>query len=54
MGEEWLRVFENRVVRRMFGPKGRELTGNRQNYVPWRVRNLYLSTNAIMIIKLRG
>ena len=32
MGEEHrLRVFENRVTRRIFGPKGDEVTGNWRN-----------------------
>jgi hypothetical protein len=25
--EHWLRMFENRVLRRMFGPKSEEVTG---------------------------
>jgi hypothetical protein len=28
-----LRVFENRVLRRIFGPKRVELTGNGENYI---------------------
>ena len=34
MGEELrLRVFENRVFRRVFGPKRDEVTGNGENYI---------------------
>jgi hypothetical protein len=28
-----LRVFENRVVRRIFGPRRDEVTGNRRKYI---------------------
>jgi hypothetical protein len=28
-----LRVFENRVLRRIFGPKRDEVTGNGENYI---------------------
>jgi hypothetical protein len=28
-----LRVFEDRVLRRIFGPKGDEVTGNGENYI---------------------
>jgi len=28
-----LRVFENRVLRRVFGPKRDEITGNEENYI---------------------
>jgi len=28
-----LRVSENRVLSRMFGPKGDEVTGNGENYI---------------------
>jgi len=31
--ERRLRVFENRVLRRIFGPKRDEGTGSRENYV---------------------
>jgi hypothetical protein len=34
LGEERrLRVFENRVLRRVFGPKRDEVTGNGENYI---------------------
>ena len=31
--EHKLRVFENRVLRRVFGPKRDELTGNGESYI---------------------
>jgi hypothetical protein len=31
--ERRLRVFENRVLRRIFGPKRNEETGNGENYI---------------------
>jgi hypothetical protein len=31
--ERRLRVFENRVVRRIFGPKRDDVTGNGENYI---------------------
>jgi hypothetical protein len=50
---ERLRVFENRVLRRIFGPKRDEMTGE------WRLRNkelnvLYSSPNVVRVIKSRG
>ena len=36
-----LRVFENRVLRRVFGPKGDEVTGNGENYI---MRSLVICT----------
>ena len=36
-----LRVFENRVLRRVFGPKRGEVTGNGENYI---MRNLVICT----------
>ena len=33
MEERRLRVFENRVLRRVFGPKRDEVTGNGENYI---------------------
>jgi hypothetical protein len=48
--ERRLRVFENRVLRRIFGPKRDEVTGE------WRKRNeepndLYSSSNIIRVIE---
>jgi hypothetical protein len=50
--EHRLRMFENRVLRRIFGPKRDEVTGE------WRtlheeLRNLYSSPSIIRIIKSR-
>ena len=39
--ERRLRVFENRVLRRVFGPKREELTGNGENYI---MRSLVICT----------
>jgi hypothetical protein len=39
--ERRLRVFENRVLRRVFGPKRDEVTGNGGNYIK---RSLMIST----------
>jgi hypothetical protein len=52
-GEHKLRVFENKVLRRMFGPKRDKVTGG------WRIlhneefRDLYSSPSKIRIIKSR-
>jgi len=32
-GERRLKVFENRVLRRLFGPKRDEVTGSGENYL---------------------
>ena len=39
--ERRLRVFENRVLRRVFGPRGTRLQGNGENYI---MRSLVFST----------
>ena len=39
--ERRLRVFENRVLRRVFGPKRDEVTGNGGNYI---MRSLVICT----------
>jgi len=39
--ERRLRVFENRVLRRIFGPKPDEATGERENYI---MRSLMICT----------
>jgi hypothetical protein len=44
-------VFENRVLRRVFGPKRDEVTGNGENYI---MRNLVISLpNIVRIVKSR-
>ena len=37
-----IQVFENRVLRRVFGPKRDEVTGNGENYI---MRSLGICTN---------
>jgi hypothetical protein len=39
--ESRLRLFENRVLRRIFGPRRDEVQGSRENYT---VRNLMICT----------
>jgi hypothetical protein len=51
--EHRLRVFENRVVRRIFGPKGDELTGDWRKLHNEGLRKLYSSPNIIRMIKSR-
>jgi hypothetical protein len=51
--ERRLRVFENRVLRRMFGPKRDEVTGEWGKLQNEKLRDLYSSPSIIRIIKLR-
>jgi hypothetical protein len=48
-----LRVFENRVLRRIFGPKRAEVTGEWRKLHNEELRDLYPSPNIIRIIKSR-
>jgi hypothetical protein len=48
-----LRVFENRVLRRIFGPKRDEVTGEWRKLHNEELHNLYLSLSIIIIIKSR-
>jgi hypothetical protein len=48
-----VRVFENRVVRRMFGPKRDEVTGVWRKLHNEELRDLYSSPNIIRIINSR-
>jgi hypothetical protein len=48
-----LRVFENRVLRRIFGPKRDEVTGEWRKLHIEELHNLYSSPNIIMQIKSR-
>jgi hypothetical protein len=51
--EHRLRVFENRVLRRIFGPKRDEVTGQWRKLHNKELHNLYSSPNTIRMIKSR-
>ena len=48
-----LRVFENRVLRRIFGPKRDEVTGEWRKLHNEELNNLYTLPNIIPVTKLR-
>jgi hypothetical protein len=51
--EQRLRVFENRVLRRIFGPKRDEVTGRWRKLHTEELHNLYSSQSIIRTIKSR-
>jgi hypothetical protein len=51
--EHRLRVFENRVLRRIFGPKRDEVTGEWRRLHKEELYDLYSSPNIIRVIKSR-
>jgi hypothetical protein len=51
--EHRLRVFENRVLRRIFGPKGDEVTGEWRKLHNEELHILYFSPNIIREVKSR-
>jgi hypothetical protein len=51
--EHRLRVFENRVLRRIFGPKRDEVTGGWRKLHNEEIHNLYSSPSKIRMIKSR-
>jgi hypothetical protein len=51
--EHRLRVFENRVLKRIFGPKKHEVTGEWRKLHSGELHNLYLSPDIIRQIKSR-
>jgi hypothetical protein len=51
--EQRLRVFENRVLRRIFGPKRDEVTGDWRRLHNEELNDLYSSPNIIRVIKSR-
>ena len=51
--ERRLRVFENRVLRRIFGPKIDEVTGEWRKLHNKELNNLYCSPNIVRVIKSR-
>jgi hypothetical protein len=52
--EHRLRVFENRLPRRIFGPKRDEVTGEWRKLHNEELRDLYSSPSIIRIIKSRS
>jgi len=51
--ESRLRIFENLVLRRIFGPKRDEVTGDRRKLPNEELIDLYSSPNIIRLIKSR-
>jgi hypothetical protein len=51
--EHRLRVFENRVLRRIFGPKSDEVTGEWRRLHNEELHDLYSSPNIIRVTKSR-
>jgi hypothetical protein len=51
--EHRLKVFENRVLRRIFGPKRDEVTGGYRKLHNEKIHNVYSSPNIIRMIKPR-
>jgi hypothetical protein len=49
-----LRVLENRVLRRIFGPNGDEVTGEWKNLHNEELNDLYSSPNIVRIMKSKG
>jgi hypothetical protein len=52
-GEHRLRVFENRLLRRIFGPKRDEVTGGWRKLHNQELHGLYSSPSTIRVIKAR-
>ena len=51
--ERRLRVFENRVLRRVFGPKRDEVTGEWRKLHNEELRDLYSLPNIVQVVKSR-
>ena len=51
--ERRVRVFENRMLRRIFGPKGDEVTGEWRKLHIKELNDLYCSPNIVRVIKSR-
>ena len=49
--ERRLRVFENRMLRRIFGPKRDEVTGEWRKLYNEELNDLYCSPNIVRVIK---
>jgi hypothetical protein len=48
-----MKVFENRVLRKTFGPKSDEVTGEWKRLHNEELNDLYSSTNIVRVIKSR-
>ena len=48
-----MRVFENRVLRRIFGPRRDEVTGEWRKLHTEQLNNVYCSPNIVRVIKSR-
>jgi uncharacterized membrane protein len=53
MEKHRLRMFENRVMKRIFGPKRDEVTGEWRKLHNEELHDLYSSPNTVRVIKLR-
>ena len=51
--ERKLRVFENKVLRRIFGPRRDEVTGDWRRLLNKELNDLYCSPNIVRVIKSR-
>jgi len=51
--ERGLRVFEDRVLRKIFGPKRDEVTGERRKLHDEELNDFYSSPNIVRVIKSR-
>ena len=51
--ERRLRVFENRVLRRVFGPKRDEVTGEWRKLYNEELRDLYSLSNIVRVVNSR-
>jgi hypothetical protein len=51
--ERRLRVFENRVLRRVFGPKGDEVTGEWRKLRNEELNDMYSLPNIVRVVKSR-
>ena len=51
--ERRLRVFENRVLRRVFGPKRDEVTGEWRKLHNEELSDLYILPNIVRVVKSR-
>jgi hypothetical protein len=49
--ERGLRVFENRALRKIFGPKRDEMTGECRKLHNEELNDLYFSPNLVRVIK---